>query len=154
MDVEVVEILDGQELRRRALDCGALTANQSSARYTVSPSGALPDLPAALEYLDLSEFTRERRRPPPWVIGLTRQFKKDTDGMDRKVLGRVLAALSELTELECPLRPHGDTFKPLTGELAGQWRYRLGDMRLILLPSPKDARIDLIHLAARGSVYE
>lgn len=100
---------------------------------------------------------RSQRRqipPPPWAIGFSKQFHKDTKGMDGKLLGRVLRALEELSQSTRPLRPQGDTFKPLEGKLKGCWRYRIGDHRLVVQPRVEDGRIDALTLAARGSVYD
>jgi len=74
--------------------------------------------------------------------------------MDGKLLGRVLRALEELSQSTRPLRPQGDTFKPLEGKLKGCWRYRIGDHRLVVQPRVEDGRIDALTLAARGSVYD
>ena len=60
--------------------------------------------------------------PPPWVIGFSKQFKKDTSGLDRKLMGRILEVLEEVADYMPPFSPRGDTFKPLVGELAGCWR--------------------------------
>ena len=92
--------------------------------------------------------------PPPWLIGLSKQFKKDAVAMDRKLLGRVLELLSELSELPYPFKVLGDTFKPLKGELDGCWRYRIGDTRLIIQPKPEDSQINVLALGSRGGVYD
>jgi mRNA-degrading endonuclease RelE of RelBE toxin-antitoxin system len=92
--------------------------------------------------------------PPPWSVGFSRRFKKDTEGMDRKIMGRILEVLEEMTDYGFPFRAKGDTFKPLVGELDGCWRYRLGDSRLIIQPKVNQAQINAIAFAARGSVYD
>ena len=92
--------------------------------------------------------------PPPWFIGFSKQFKKDTDCLDRKLLGRVLEALEEISGYAAPLRILGDTFKPLSGELQGCWRYRIGDHRLVVKPAIDLAQINALTLAARGSAYD
>jgi mRNA interferase RelE/StbE len=105
--------------------------------------------------IDLFESPRERSEaPPPWLIGLSKQFKKDSAALDRKLLGRVLELLSELSELPYPFKTHGDTFKPLKGELEGCWRYRIGDSRLIIQPKPQESQINVLALGARGGVYD
>lgn len=109
------------------------------------------------EQFEVVEGSEPRARstpPPPWAIGFSKQFHKDTKALDGKLLGRVLKALEELSLSSRPLRPHGDTFKPLEGELKGCWRYRIGDHRLVVQPRVEDARIDALTLAARGSVYD
>ena len=90
-------------------------------------------------------------RPPPWYIGFTEGFKKQLDGMDRKLLGRVFEKIAELTEN--PTQASGDTIKPLTGEMKGFWRIRFGDYRLIYFPDQEHGNISLYSLSPRGSAY-
>ena len=73
------------------------------------------------------------KRPPPWFIGMSSSFSKDINKIDRKLQGRILEALNEITQNPVSLR--GDTVKPLSGELEGCWRYRIGDYRLIYSPA-------------------
>jgi mRNA-degrading endonuclease RelE of RelBE toxin-antitoxin system len=105
--------------------------------------------------LDIPAFRQGPKPvPPPWSIGLSKQFKKDTSGLDRKLLGRVLEVLSELTTWPYPFKAQGDTFKPLGGELDGCWRYRIGDTRLIIQPALELAQINVLAIGARGSIYD
>lgn len=92
------------------------------------------------------------RRPPPWYVGMSSNFMKDVDKIDRKIQGRILEALTDITIDPITLR--GDTVKPLTGELQGSWRYRIGDYRLIYSPDKTTGDITLLAFASRGSVYE
>jgi len=91
------------------------------------------------------------KRPPPWYIGMSSAFSKDISKIDRKLQGRILEAITEITQEPMILR--GDTVKPLTGELQGCWRYRLGDYRLIYSPDKATGDITLVAFASRGSVY-
>lgn len=92
--------------------------------------------------------------PPPWLIGFSKQFKKDTLELDRKLMGRILEVLEELSDYTPPFHTHGDTFKPLKSELEGCWRYRIGDARLVLKPEVGLAQLNAIAFKARGSVYD
>lgn len=92
--------------------------------------------------------------PPPWFFGFSKQFKKDTSGLDRNVMGKILEILEQVADYAPPFTPHGDTFKPLTGDLAGCWRYRLGQSRLVLQPIPERCQINVLTFGARGSVYD
>lgn len=103
-----------------------------------------------LEYLDL--YIREG--PPPWRIGFTSQFRKDVGELDRKLQGRILEALQEVSGYAPPFRAKGDTFKPLKGDLLGYWRYRIGDFRLVIKPIVAESEIDVITFSARGAVYD
>lgn len=72
--------------------------------------------------------------------------------VDMKIRGRILEAVSEISD--SPLEPHGDTVKPLSGELEGCWRYRVGDYRLVYSPNPNTGDITLLAFASRGSIYD
>ena len=94
------------------------------------------------------------KSPPPWRIAFTRRFDKDIAQLDRKLQGQILETLRKLSSFAWPFQIQGDTFKPLTGELKGMWRYRLGDFRLVVKPVLMDSELDLVTFAARGSVYD
>jgi addiction module RelE/StbE family toxin len=88
----------------------------------------------------------------PWSIAFTPTFKKAIATADKKVQGRVLSALSELSETPTVLR--GDTRKPLSGEFKGLWRYRFGDYRLVYEPRETARVVVLLDFGARGGIYE
>jgi mRNA-degrading endonuclease RelE of RelBE toxin-antitoxin system len=71
---------------------------------------------------------------------------------DRKKQGRILEAIGKIST--APVEVHGDTIKPLTGNLAGLWRCRLGDDRLIYYPDLESRKVVLISFASRGDAYE
>jgi len=90
---------------------------------------------------------------PSWYIGLTREFKKQVDSIDRKLQGRILKALAEITD--APLTVRGDTVKPLTkGERFERcWRYRVGDYRIIYYPDPSERKITFVAFESRADAY-
>ncbi|MGH8803986.1 MAG: type II toxin-antitoxin system RelE family toxin [Polaromonas sp.] len=91
------------------------------------------------------------RRGPDWYIGFSTEVVKSISKLDKNKRARLLEAISYLaTE---PLTPYGDTVKPLTGEMAGLWRYRLGDDRLIYKPNTESKQITLVSFGARGDIY-
>lgn len=107
--------------------------------------------------LDLYDETIEDKNssaPPPWFVGFSRRFKKDTHAIDRKMMGRILEVLEEVSDYKLPFQALGDTFKPLKGELMGCWRYRIGDNRLVIQPKAEQAQINAIAFGARGSIYD
>ena len=71
--------------------------------------------------------------------------------LDKKLQGRILEAITKITL--SPKTVMGDTIKPLTSDLEGYWRYRIGDYRLIYKPIEKWNEILLISFKARGSAY-
>lgn len=105
-----------------------------------------------LEEYDEAKEVRFSRRPPDWYIGFSNEFVKSIAKVDKKKQGRVLDAISKISM--APIQPIGDTIKPLTGDLAGLWRYRIGDDRLIYFPDPESKKVVLISFASRGSAYE
>ena len=74
-------------------------------------------------------FSRKTPDPTEWSIAFTPMFRKSVATADKKLQGRVLEAISELSE--DPLSLQGNTKKPLTGEFKGLWRYRVGDYRIV-----------------------
>jgi mRNA-degrading endonuclease RelE of RelBE toxin-antitoxin system len=128
--------------------CG--TAELSSPLSAAKPKRAV--LPPISRVRAAFSPSAEPKRPPPWFVGLSKQFKKDIAQMDRTLMGRVFEALSEL--VDDPVKPKGDTIVPLQAELKGCWRYRIGAYRLIYLPDAKSGNITLLAFAGRGSIYE
>ena len=88
---------------------------------------------------------------PAWDLGLTHEFRKAIRNIDRKLQGRVLQALNDLSTK--PTVPRGNTVKPLSGEYEGLWRYRIGNYRLIYRPDTDNARVVLVTVVSRGSAY-
>ena len=88
----------------------------------------------------------------PWYVALTDEFIKAIRSIDRKLQGRILEAISYLSQT--PMSPQGDTIKPLTGDLKGLWRYRLGDYRLVYRPDADTRSVALITFTSRGEAYQ
>lgn len=93
-----------------------------------------------------------RRETPEWYVGFSSEFVKSIAKLDKNKRARVLEAIAKLAD--APLTTHGDTVKPLTGNLAGLWRYRIGDDRLIYKPNALSKQVVLLSFASRGGVYE
>ncbi len=88
---------------------------------------------------------------PEWTLGMTDQFVKGIRGIDRKLQGRVLEALSHI--VEGPISPRGDTVRPLSRELKELWRYRIGDYRLVYWPDVAKRQVILVAFTGRGDSY-
>lgn len=86
-----------------------------------------------------------------WYIGITDQFRKDIQKIDRKLQGRILQAISLIAKE--PVTSKGNTIRPLTSDLKGCWRYRIGDYRIIYSPDAKDRLVTLIAFSSRGEAY-
>ena len=79
------------------------------------------------------------------------EFLNAVQGIDRKLQGRVLEAMGYISTK--PTEPKGDTVKPLTGEMKGLWRYRIGDYRLVYWPDTQNRRVVLVDFTSRASAY-
>lgn len=87
-----------------------------------------------------------------WFVSFTSEFQKNlSQQKDKKLQGRVLEAIAELAI--SPMVKRGDTIKALKGPLEGQWRYRIGDFRLIYYPNEEAHKISLIAIRPRGNAY-
>lgn len=94
---------------------------------------------------------RFSRSEPDWYIGFSVEFVRSIAKLDKNKRARLLEVISNLAA--APTTPHGDTVKPLTGQMTGLWRYRLGDDRLIYKPDLQSKRVTLISFGARGDIY-
>lgn len=84
-----------------------------------------------------------------WALETSPQFDKAARKLDRQVLRRVKVYLDEVCELDDP-RSRG---KGLTGELAGYWRYRVGDYRVLVEIRDEALIIVAITLGHRSGIY-
>lgn len=93
----------------------------------------------------------KKRREGEWQIGMSSDFQKEIGNFDNNTLGKVLKAIVHLSKT--PLQPKGDTIKPLTADLKGLWRYRIGSYRLLYQPDTAHKQIILLSFDNRGDVY-
>ena len=87
----------------------------------------------------------------PWGFCMSKEFQKAIKGIDRKLAGRILGAMTEL--IQNPTEAKGNTLKPLTGSMSGLWRLRIGDYRLIYQPVMASKQILILNFGGRGAVY-
>lgn len=85
-----------------------------------------------------------------WRIDFTRNADKAMRKLDRPTAGRVLDELEEIAKLDDP-RSRG---KALTGNLAGLWRYRVGDYRVVCDIEDGVLVILVVDVAHRREVYK
>ena len=121
-----------------------------------SPTPELRDDVPEIEYHERSSMSYSSRiaepRSPAWFVGFTNEFVKDIEKADRKLQGRILQAISRISSQ--PTTMQGDTIKPLSSEMKGLWRYRVGDFRLVYSPDVDTRQVVLVAFASRGGVYE
>jgi mRNA interferase RelE/StbE len=118
---------------------------------SITPDEVSEDKPRA-RYHSRVDRAAERRDAFQWTMHLSPGFKKDVSFLDQKMKGRVLEALMRLAE--DPIVPAGDTVKPLTGDLKGMWRVRIGGFRLVNFPTQPPPVVNLLTVAARGDIYD
>jgi mRNA interferase RelE/StbE len=92
------------------------------------------------------------KRKDQWYLGMTNEFKKSIKKVDKKIKGRILEAIRQLSEN--PTKKKGNTIKPLTAELKGLWRYRVGDYRIFYRPNTKERQVMLLMFSARSGAYD
>lgn len=104
--------------------------------------------------VDAPLFSRASRNFSPyegWHFGFSKRFVQEAQQLDKNMQGRIFTAMTKIAE--APMQPVGDTVKPLSENLEGLWRFRIGDYRLIYFPESAQRRITLVAIASRGSVY-
>ncbi|MDR1187552.1 MAG: type II toxin-antitoxin system RelE/ParE family toxin [Bifidobacteriaceae bacterium] len=84
-----------------------------------------------------------------WTLVPTERFARDLSRLDKTAQRRVVDALEAVIALEDP-RQRG---KALVGELAGSWRYRVGDYRVIALLRDDEMVVIALTVGHRSKVY-
>lgn len=85
-----------------------------------------------------------------WTIEVSEKAVRSLRKMDKQTARRIRDELSEIAKLEDP-RSRG---KVLTGNLAGVWRYRVGDYRILCDIEDGRLVILVIDVAHRREVYK
>jgi mRNA interferase RelE/StbE len=85
-----------------------------------------------------------------WRVETSATFDKAVKRFDRTVARRVLDYLETLATLDDPR----DRGRALTGALAGYWRYRVGDYRLLVRIADGDMTVLAIEVAHRSVIYD
>lgn len=85
-----------------------------------------------------------------WKIKYTRRARKVLDKLDRVAKERIEKYIDELCEKPNP-RIKG---KGLTGSRAGQWRYRVGDYRIICEIQDGFFIVLVLEIGHRSDVYK
>ncbi|MBF0785097.1 type II toxin-antitoxin system RelE/ParE family toxin [Muribacter muris] len=81
-----------------------------------------------------------------FLPGAVKEFQK----LDKSTSARILAYLRDVAKLDDPtVRGKG-----LTGNLAGYWRYRIGDYRVITQIQNGELIITVIKINHRSKVYD
>lgn len=84
-----------------------------------------------------------------WQIRLDRSVERFLAKLDKPTARRITGKLREISQLDNP-RSQG---KALTGNLAGLWRYRVGDYHIICDIEDTELVVFVVHAQHRSSVY-
>ena len=86
----------------------------------------------------------------PWKTEFDREARKEFQKLDKPIRERILKFLRRVESLPDP-RAAGDG---LTAELAGLWRYRVGDYRLICKIEDAVMIVLIVRVAHRSVAYK
>jgi mRNA interferase RelE/StbE len=85
-----------------------------------------------------------------WEISLTKKAQKTYEDENSSLLNKLNRCFEQLRD-----NPHSHpNIKRLHGKLAGKFRYRLGDWRVIYSINEENQLVIISIIAARGEVYE
>jgi mRNA interferase RelE/StbE len=85
-----------------------------------------------------------------WTVEITPAAERQLDQLDRPVRARIVKALARLAATPDPTAH----CKALSGRLAGLWRYRVGDWRVVCDIQRRRLLIEVVTVGPRGSVYD
>ena len=84
-----------------------------------------------------------------WRLETTAEFDRAARKLDPQVIRAVKAYLNEVLELDDPR----DRGRGLTADLAGYWRYRIGDYRVVVEIKDDVMTVIAIGLGHRSEIY-
>lgn len=85
-----------------------------------------------------------------WTIRVSEKADKALRKLDKNVSSRIIKELETISGLEDP-RSRG---KGLTGNLAGLWRYRVGDYRIVCHIENDILIVLVVDIAHRSKIYK
>lgn len=86
-----------------------------------------------------------------WKVEVKPTAQKQYRKLGKKTREKVLEELRELERLENPFTHQN--MRPLTGELKGDWRLRVGDWRVLITPRGETQTLHVYAILPRGSAY-
>lgn len=84
-----------------------------------------------------------------WRIEVDKDVQRAMRKMDRQVARRITSKLREISLLDDPR----STGKALVGNMAGLWRYRVGDYRIVCDIEDAALLVLVVDVAHRREVY-
>ena len=88
---------------------------------------------------------------PTWRVEVKPTAEKRLLKLDKTTRRRILQALQDLEAAEQPLRQ--PQVRALTGELQGDFRFRAGDWRVLLVPDVERKMLFVYAIVPRGEAY-
>lgn len=86
-----------------------------------------------------------------WKIEFDADVEKDLKKLGHTASKRIIKFLKEKI---MPIEDPRAVGKPLSGDLSGLWRYRVGDYRIIAQIEDNNFVILVVHVGHRKNVYE
>lgn len=86
-----------------------------------------------------------------WKIEFDADVEKDLKRLGHTASKRIIKFLKEKI---IPIKDPRSLGKPLSGDLSGLWRYRIGDYRVIAKIEKDNFVILLVHIGHRKNVYD
>ncbi|UCE34459.1 MAG: type II toxin-antitoxin system RelE/ParE family toxin [Deltaproteobacteria bacterium] len=86
-----------------------------------------------------------------WKIEVKPRAEKQYSRLDKNTRKRIKKALQDLEREENPLQHHD--LRPLTGQLEGDYRLRVGTWRLLMTPEKQNRIIHVYAILPRGDSY-
>ena len=87
-----------------------------------------------------------------WTIKFSSIAEKHFIKFDSDIKKRIKTKLSEMGSIENPL--YHPCVKPLTGELKGFYRCRIGDYRIIFSLLNEEKILAIVNINSRGNIYK
>jgi mRNA interferase RelE/StbE len=87
----------------------------------------------------------------PWAYSFDERALRELEKLDRQAQRDILAYLDNRIASTQPPRRFG---KPLRAALAGLWRYRVGDYRLICQIKDQSLLVLVVSVGHRKNVYD
>jgi mRNA-degrading endonuclease RelE of RelBE toxin-antitoxin system len=109
------------------------------------------DLDFASPGLDQLEPAEYRLDRDGWGIGMTDKFRDSVRKADRKTLGQVLLAMTEISLK--PMTQVGDTVRPLEHNAKGLWRHLIAGWRVVYHPDPQRKIVTLLSFEPGSSIW-
>ena len=88
-----------------------------------------------------------------WTIEIKPNAEKQYLKLDKKARKRIKESLALLENSENPFKSKSKNIRPLTGELKGDFRLRVGKWRILFTPDKKMKKLDVYAILPRGDAY-